>query len=125
VTVNNTRRKLMATDVDSGKEAIFRVEEKPVDIYKYAVLCDTDPGQLVVDVFCGSGTVVEAALVTGRRAFASDIDPACEDVVSERAHDVDLRLRESKTKLQLMWDDHLKAPRRVLVCPPALGCVRS
>ncbi len=35
----------------------------------------TDPGEIVVDPFCGSGYVVEAAVKAGRIAIVNDIDP--------------------------------------------------
>ena len=35
----------------------------------------TQPGQLVADVFCGSGTIPLEAMRLGRRVFASDTNP--------------------------------------------------
>ncbi len=36
----------------------------------------TDPGDLVADVFCGSGMTGVAAALSGRRAFLNDLSPA-------------------------------------------------
>lgn len=47
----------------------FRVAER-------LVLATTQPGDLVVDPFCGTGTVLMAAKKHGRRWLGSDIDPA-------------------------------------------------
>ena len=41
--------------------------EKPLALYERAVLASSDPGDLVVDPFGGSGTMAEAALAAGRK----------------------------------------------------------
>jgi 23S rRNA G2445 N2-methylase RlmL len=58
----------------------------------------SDPGQTILDPFCGSGTIMVEASVRGRRSFGSDLDPlavavskvkttALEQVELERATD--------------------------------------
>jgi predicted RNA methylase len=38
----------------------------------------TEPGDCVLDCFCGSGTLLVEAAITGRSAIGSDVDPvAC------------------------------------------------
>ncbi len=49
---------------------------KPVSLFADAVLDCPAPGDLVLDTFCGSGTVLLAAERTGRRACALDSTPA-------------------------------------------------
>lgn len=49
--------------------------EKPVGLYERAILSSCDPGDLVIDTFCGSGTAAEAAISTGRRFLCCDMDP--------------------------------------------------
>jgi site-specific DNA-methyltransferase (adenine-specific) len=49
--------------------------EKPIALLRQAIVCFTDPGDLVVDPFCGSGSTGEAALESGRRVLLGDIDP--------------------------------------------------
>jgi adenine-specific DNA-methyltransferase len=101
---------------ETHDEQVFRLEEKPVDLYKYAILADSDPGQLVVDLFCGSGTILEAGLLTGRRVWASDADPAAQEVCQGRAQAVDALIKNSKTPMTLVFDAQARAPRR----PPVL-----
>lgn len=48
--------------------------EKPVPLLQRAIEASTDPGGLVVDPFCGSGSTAEAALLSGRRALVGDMD---------------------------------------------------
>src|ERR1019366_9802307 len=43
--------------------------------FQYFVERLTEPGQLVVDPFCGGGTVPVACIATGRRFVATEIDP--------------------------------------------------
>jgi DNA methylase len=62
-----------------------RVSESPHNIYRYparfsptfareAIRCFTDPGDLVVDPFCGGGTSIVEAISLGRRAAGMDIN---------------------------------------------------
>jgi DNA modification methylase len=48
--------------------------EKPVGMYERCLEASTDPGDLVVDTFGGSGTMAEAAVRTGRRFLVCDVD---------------------------------------------------
>lgn len=56
--------------------ALRMAAEKPVGLFQRAIEASSDPGDLVVDPFCGSGTAGEAAAASGRRALLGDIDPA-------------------------------------------------
>lgn len=48
---------------------------KPTSLMALYVLQSTDPGQLVLDPFMGSGATILAALAFGRRAVGVEIDP--------------------------------------------------
>lgn len=50
----------------------------------------TDPGDLVLDGFCGSGMVGVAANQTGRRALLCDLSPAATFLAHSYCHPVDL-----------------------------------
>ena len=58
--------------------------EKPVGIYERAIAASSDPGDLVVDTFGGSGTCAEAAIRTGRRFIVCDVDKAMIKMTRER-----------------------------------------
>jgi site-specific DNA-methyltransferase (adenine-specific) len=49
--------------------------EKPVDLMHQIVRKCTDPGQLVLDPFCGSGTTGVACLREGRRFLGVELSP--------------------------------------------------
>ncbi len=44
----------------------------------------TEPGDVVLDPFCGSGTVPMAAMALGRRAIACEISPSVHRTAVER-----------------------------------------
>jgi DNA modification methylase len=57
---------------------------KPVGLFADAMLDCSAPGDFVLDVFCGSGTVFLAAEHTRRRACALELDPRYVDVAVRR-----------------------------------------
>lgn len=58
--------------------------EKPVELFQRAIEASSDVWDLVVDPFCGSGTLGEAAKRANRRALLGDIDPAMLRITCER-----------------------------------------
>lgn len=48
--------------------------QKPVDLCRYLIRTYTNPGDLVLDNVCGSGTTLVAARAEGRRAIGIDIE---------------------------------------------------
>jgi DNA modification methylase len=57
---------------------------KPVALVADALKDCSRRGGLVLDPFCGSGTILIAAERTGRKARAIEIDPAYVDVAVQR-----------------------------------------
>lgn len=49
--------------------------EKPVELARFLIEHSTRPGDTVLDVFMGSGTTGEAALLSGRRFIGCELDP--------------------------------------------------
>ena len=58
--------------------------EKPLALYERAISSSSDPGDLVIDPFCGSGTLAEAARMVGRRFLAGDVDPKMVNMARRR-----------------------------------------
>lgn len=58
--------------------------QKPVQLVRKLVLASSDPGQLVVDPFSGSGTTALVCEQTGRRWRASELDPRWCRVAADR-----------------------------------------
>lgn len=58
--------------------------QKPVALYEYLIRTYTQPGDLVVDPFAGSGTTGVAARNLGRRYILGDITPEYVDIARQR-----------------------------------------
>jgi DNA modification methylase len=58
--------------------------QKPVECMKRPMANNSKPGDAVYDPFCGSGTTIIAAEITGRKCYALEIDPAYVDVAIQR-----------------------------------------
>lgn len=58
--------------------------EKPVDVSSVLVRQSSAPGNLVIDPFCGSASVGEAALIAGRRFAGADISAEAFDISNKR-----------------------------------------
>ena len=57
---------------------------KPVELYANAYLNNSDVGDLVADLYAGSGTALIAAEQLGRRCYAMEIAPQYCDVAVQR-----------------------------------------
>lgn len=58
----------------SGNKTVHPTE-KPVELMEELVLNSSEPGEMVVDFFLGSGPVTEATLLHGRQLTGFEIDP--------------------------------------------------
>ncbi len=57
---------------------------KPVELVEKAVLNSSKRGEIILDLFAGSGTTVIAAEKNGRSCYACELDPKYVDVIVER-----------------------------------------
>ena len=57
---------------------------KPVLLFDYEMQCNTKPGDIVLDLFGGSGTTMIAAEQNGRCAYLMELDPKFCDVIIDR-----------------------------------------
>ena len=58
--------------------------QKPVECMRRPIVNNSSPGQAVYEPFCGSGTTIIAAEITGRACHAIEINPAYVDVAVTR-----------------------------------------
>jgi site-specific DNA-methyltransferase (adenine-specific) len=70
-----------------GKERTGYPTQKPLAILERIVLASSNPGDLVLDFFAGSGTTGAACLKLGRHFLLVDNNPAAMDVMAERFKD--------------------------------------
>lgn len=58
--------------------------EKPTELLRYLVAMYTNPGDLVIDPFAGSGSTGVACVETGRRFLGSELDPGYFETAQKR-----------------------------------------
>jgi len=68
--------------------------QKPVDLLERVIKSSSNPGQLVLDCFMGSGTTQEAALRLGRRFIGADINLGAIQTSTKRLIKVTDELRQ-------------------------------
>jgi DNA modification methylase len=61
--------------------------QKPVECMRRPIENNSSPGQAVYEPFCGSGTTIIAAAMTGRACIAIELSPAYVDVGVKRWQD--------------------------------------
>ena len=79
------------TDIDRinpvGNERLGYPTQKPRALLERIIAASTDPGDLVLDPFCGCGTTIEAAEHLGRRWIGIDITYLAIALIEYRLHD--------------------------------------
>ena len=61
---------------------------KPLELVKRHILHSTQPDDIVLDCFCGSGTTCVAAKETGRRYIGMEIDPEYHKIAVDRLNGI-------------------------------------
>lgn len=64
--------------------AMVHLTEKPVELARRAIEFSSKPGDVVLDLFGGSGSTLVAANLTGRRAMLMELDELYCDVIVQR-----------------------------------------
>lgn len=67
--------------------------QKPVDLLRRLIAFGSDPGDLVLDTFCGSGSTGVAAIAEGRRFIGIEIDPNYCEIARNRIAEEDAQLK--------------------------------
>jgi len=68
----------------NGKERTGYPTQKPLGVLKRIINVHTNPGDLVVDLFAGSGTTGEACKILDRNCILVDCNPEAIEVIKER-----------------------------------------
>ena len=77
-------------------EYIGHPTQKPEDLIRDIIGFSTEPGDWILDPFCGSGTVPAVAIEMGRRCYAVEIEPEYVKMIIDRVGRV--RAEMSKTE---------------------------
>jgi len=70
-----------------GKERLGYPTQKPLALLERIIKASSNPGDIVLDPFCGCGTTVHAAESLGRRWIGIDISPFAAGLIRERLDD--------------------------------------
>ena len=70
-----------------GKERLGYPTQKPLALLERIIKASSNPGDMVLDPFCGCGTTVHAAESLGRRWIGIDISPFAAGLIRERLDD--------------------------------------
>lgn len=78
------RRQTTVLQFDRPTKSKKHPTMKPVKMFAYEMECNTKPGEIVLDLFAGSGTTVIAAEQNERVAYVMEFDPKYADVIIDR-----------------------------------------
>jgi len=71
-------------EIDKPRASAEHPTMKPVELYANAYANNSDHGDIVADIYAGSGTAIIAAQQLSRRAYCVEIEPRYIDVAIER-----------------------------------------
>ena len=78
------RKQSTVWNIEHIKSETGHGTQKPVEAMKRPIANNSQPGEAVYEPFSGSGTTIIAAEITGRRAFAIELNPLYVDVAVKR-----------------------------------------
>ena len=81
------RRQTTVWAIPHRKSASGHGTQKPVECMKRPIENNSSPGQAIYEPFCGSGTTIIAAEMTGRFCHAVELNPAYVDLAVTRWQD--------------------------------------
>lgn len=76
----------------TNRERVGHPTQKPVRVMEWCLALFTQPGDLVLDPFMGSGTTGVACVRTGRRFIGIEIDPTYYAIAQRRITEAQLQL---------------------------------
>lgn len=71
----------------ADKERLGYPTQKPLKLLERIISASSNPGDLVLDAFCGCGTAIDAAQRLGRRWVGIDVAFIAVDIIEKRLHD--------------------------------------
>ena len=78
------RKQTTILHFDKPRQSKEHPTMKPVLLFNYEMECNTRQGEIVLDLFGGSGTTIIAAEQNGRIAYVMEFDPRFVDVIIHR-----------------------------------------
>ena len=81
---HNDRKQTTVLDFDRPKKNAEHPTMKPVPLFDYEICNSTKEGDIVLDLFGGSGTTIMACEQDGRSGYLMELDPKYVDVIVDR-----------------------------------------
>jgi len=106
------RGKRMVDDmvISKGADKKYHEWQQSMEPAEYYIEYLSEPGELVVDPMCGSGTTCVAALKLGRKTIGIDIDPDSVAITKRRIHtEVIMKEQEEEEEEENGEEDYKKA----------------
>ena len=82
------------TDIENVKSPVYPTQ-KPEPLLERIIKASSNPGDLVLDPFCGCGTAVAVAQKLGRRWAGIDVSPTSCKAMSARLHSMGYHISET------------------------------
>ena len=71
-------------EFDKPKKSAEHPTMKPIKLFDYHMQCSSREGDIVLDLFGGSGTTIMACEQNGRVGYTMEFDPKFVDVIIDR-----------------------------------------
>lgn len=81
---NSDRKQTTVIDFERPSKSDLHPTMKPIGLYDYEIKNNTKSGDIVLDLFGGSGTAIMACEQNGRKGFVMELDPHYVDVIINR-----------------------------------------
>jgi len=78
------RKQTTVVDFDKPLKNDLHPTMKPVGLFNYQIQNSSKPGDIILDIFAGSGTTLMACEQNNRKAFLMELDPKYIDVIINR-----------------------------------------
>lgn len=78
------RKQTTLLEFDKPSKSELHPTMKPIPLFDYQIQNSSRPGDIVLDLFAGSGTTVMACEQNGRKAYCMEYDPRYVDVIIDR-----------------------------------------
>lgn len=78
------RKQSTVLEFDRPKRSAEHPTMKPIKLFDYQIRCNSRPGEIILDLFGGSGTTIMACEQNERAARVMEFDPRFVDVIIDR-----------------------------------------
>ena len=94
----NEMHNFIESPICMGKERTKHRTQKPLKVCIPYIEISSNPGEIVLDPFIGSGTTADACIKTGRSFIGYEISSEYCNIIKERIKDVKIIVPETENK---------------------------